>query len=117
MTTDIVRIAAIALFWLFFGTNRHGVVAAVTERAAGRQIARIGHHALNRLELFLAVIQIRQRIKQTLCVWVTRMLIDIAQRSVLNHGASIYNRDLITDLSDYAQVMRNHQQRGLVLLL
>ena len=77
--------------------DRHGVIAPITEGTAGGQIAGIGHHALDRLELGLSMLQIRERIEQSFRIRMPRVFEDVAQRTMLHDCSGIDNRHLIAN--------------------
>src|SRR5688572_15971290 len=87
----------------------HHLGTARVERAAPRQVRRVGWLARNRIERLLAP-ELRHRAEQGARVWVLGVVEQLAYRRLLDDLAGIHHRDPVTHLRDDAEVVRHEDQ-------
>ena len=81
------------------------------EAAAGRQIARIGHRALDRASRCVARRRARDELRRPTRVGVLRLGEELADTALLDHPAGIHDDDLVGDLGDDAEIVGDEQDR------
>ena len=87
--------------------------AARVERAARRPVDQRRRAALDRHELLAARrVEPRDRAQQAPRVGVLRRREELLRRRELDHPAGVHHRDLVRDLGDDAEVVRDHDHGG-----
>ena len=90
--------------------------ARVEPAAAGRRQQR-RRRAGNLDEPVDVGLEARQRAEQAPRVRVQRMLEELVDRRLLGHARRVHDDDLVGDLGDDAEVVRDHDDRGAVVVL
>jgi hypothetical protein len=93
------------------------VGAAGVELAAGRQVDQAGRLAGNRPEPLACRRAVRDGFQQALGVGVMRLVKDVVFGPLLGGPAGVHDHDVVGDVGDHAEVVGDHEQRSMRLLL
>ena len=85
------------------------VIAAVGKSAAHRKVGRVGHQSANRLQSRRPVLDVGQRIEQSLRVGMPCAVEYVRQASMLDHRAGVHDGNFIAHFGNDSQVVGNHQ--------
>ena len=92
----------------------HASRAARAERAAAHGVGRAGQRALEQDALALRVgVRDRHRGEQRLGVRMVGRREDVLDAPVLHHLAQVHDRDVVGEVADHGEVVRDEDQRGL----
>ena len=73
---------------------------------------RVGHLALDHLQIFLVGIQVRDGVEQAYGVWMERLSEERSLVGVFDHVPGVHYGDFVAGIGDNAQIMRNQDHRG-----
>ena len=89
VTLHKVRISQPLLPWLFSSAFIGSIITTICKRTSHGQICRIRHKAANRFQSRCSILDVWQRIEQSLRVWVPCIIKNIFQRSMFYNRASV----------------------------
>ena len=85
----------------------HSRIASRTERTSLRHVEKVDRCTRDRNQFLLHIARARNRTKQTLGIFMARIIENVFSRTSLADTSAVHNYDLIGHLRDNTQVMRN----------